>query len=204
MSRLPLNPGNKGFFLTGDTRFKGLQRGHPFFVKALHKNFERLWFDASRVAVRKMATPEVIKVLTGMSKASLLPLSRKLRIFTEVRSSIHPQSRPRQGYWDISGNFVSSGTQSIAQGERLGQRAFILDTGSPTDFKFKFEFHIVVYQYLLHENGFVKGSGPWNSLGQGYFAFETFIHENWKKYVPDYLHYILTGNILELPPREDV
>lgn len=165
------------------------------YTKALHASLVKLWKDAGREAVRAMATPEVIKVLTGMSKASLLPLARQLRIFSEVRSSINPKERYRRGYYDFAGNFVSSGTQSIAQGERFGQRAFVLDTGSPTNFNFRFEFHIVVYQYYLHENGIVPGSGPWKSLELGSSVFEDYIRNNWKQRIPSLARFILTGEI---------
>lgn len=154
------------------------------FTKALHTRMKRLWTGATQEFLRAIVEADVIQVDTGMSKASLLPLSRAVRMLTTVRASINPKTAERKGYKDLPG-FSSGDVKSMEMGELLGQQAYVLDFGSIYKLNLKFRFEIAVYQYHLHENGLVRGSGPWNSLIIGQNAFIDYIDKNAAKAVPD-------------------
>jgi hypothetical protein len=156
----------------------------PRWTKKMEKGMERLWKDAISVFVRTIIQNDLIHVDTGMSRATLLPLSRYVRgLTTIVRSSIHPKSKGRPKYKPPSDWPTEGDLKSIAHGQRLGEEAYTVQIGTIENPVCEFEFNIRVYQYFLHENGFAGGPA-WNSLPIALEAFETFIKTSWKEYVP--------------------
>lgn len=158
------------------------------FSKAIYRNTLKLWKECVREFV--FAAAEQIHVDTGMSKASLLPLSRTVNAIFSIQS----KRLFRKGYTDISGVWRPEGTKSVRTGSRLGRRAFKLLFGSHRRPVLKFEFQIVIYQHLLHEFGLVSNtSGPWNSLIAGEKAFLNHFNKNFAKRLPSLNKFILTG-----------
>lgn len=146
--------------------------------KDLFKELEALWDGAIRAFLRAVALEGVVKVDSGMSRASLLPLARVVKMFTEVRSSISTERNPRPSprpYYNASGR--RDGLKSIAHGEELGKKAYKVLYGTPKNPKFVFDFEIVVFQYFLHENG-VRNQQAWKSLEVGRIAFLSYLEEN--------------------------
>lgn len=146
--------------------------------RELHQELVRLWLGASRAFIRKVALEGVVKVDTGMSRASLLPLSRAVGLLTAVRQSI-TRDRASRGHKGAKG--VSIGPngrpRTIAAGIRAGENAFDFDVGTPQSPKFIFEFEIEVLQYLIREEG-SDGITAWNSIIKGRRAFLTYFNKN--------------------------
>lgn len=128
----------------------------------LHIELAKLWRGAGRAFIRRVALEGIVKVDTGMSRGSLLPLSRAVGLLTAVRASI-TADRARRGGRRVKG-------KSIAAGVRAGENAFEYEVGTPAAPKFIFEFEIKVLQYLLNERG-VNGNQAWDSLMEGRRAF---------------------------------
>lgn len=171
-------------------------RRRPSATKINKRNYERLkrlWRDAIQVYLRAIALEGVIKVDTGMSKASLLPLARAVRMLGEVRATISPQRPPTKGMTDISGTYHPNRSKSVAEGERAGQGAFNISYGNPKRIVFHFSFETRVYQYFLHEIG-AGGKSAWNSLEIGRAAMLEFIRQNWTSYADmEDFRWLITG-----------
>ena len=158
-------------------KVKGLKPRVDVFTKKLHTNMTRLWNDATKAFV-----VEVIKHIhidTGMSRMSIAPLGRAVRMLTVVKAfnSRNPgMGGPLRGPWP-------SRNQDL--GEKLGQKpAFKLNFGSPARPVFYFEFDIKVFQYALHES-------EWQSLDKGREAFLDYLNTNAIRYVPRLAEWIL-------------
>ena len=175
---------------------KGLKPRVDVFTKKLHQNMSRLWTDATKAFLEEIIKNDLIKVDTGMSRASLLPLARAVRMLTVVRASINPKRGPRPGYnagaqggatsWEVGD---PSQPKSIEAGIKAGQKAYRLNFGTPGRPVFRFEFNIVVYQHWLHE---VYNNDPsWKSLERGTDAFRAYIKENAPNYVPTLAEWLL-------------
>ena len=164
--------------------------------KALYDGLVALWKAAVREFIREIIKSDVIRVETGMSKSTLLPLSRLVRISTELSASIQPKVFAKLGYTSITGAYDPNASRTAPRGEALGRNAYVLNFGNQKRPVFSFKFRIVVYQYLLHEIGIVPGTGPWNSLEIGRVAFINFLDTNYQKYIPLVGHYFVTGNIV--------
>jgi hypothetical protein len=141
---------------------------------ALHKELTKLWIGAGRAFIRTVALEGVVRVDTGMSRASLLPLSRAVGLLTAVRASI-TADRARRRERGTGGK--STKTKTIAAGIRAGQNAFDFDTGTPANPKLIFEFEIKVLQYLINEEG-REGRAAWDSLIKGRAAFLRYFENN--------------------------
>ena len=147
-------------------------------TKAEHKKLSHLWDDCARAFLRAIVLSDVIKVDTGMSKASLLPLARYLRMYTEVRNSISPKGN-KKGAFDLAGSWHPDQIRGIALGETSsGLRAgYNVLYGSPKRMVFVFDFEVRVWQYLIHEQGFGKGRA-WNTIEKGRAAFQDHLENN--------------------------
>lgn len=163
-------------------RVKGLKPRVDVFTKKLHENMSRLWKDATKAFLEEIIKNDLIKVDTGMSRASLLPLARAVRMLTVVRASINPKSKPRQGYNELGGGYNATGVKSIATGEKLGEKAYKLNLGSPARPVFYFEFNIVVYQHWIHE--VYNSESDWQAIEKGTQAFKAYLEDNSSSYVP--------------------
>ncbi len=154
-------------------------------TKAMHGNLIKLWNAAVREYLRAIALKDIIKIDTGMSKASLLPLARAVKMHTEMRGSISG-GKKKKGAFDIHGNWDGNAERSIAEGEASSRRkaGYNLLYGSHKRPVLKFEFEITVWQYLLHEHGH-KEHAAWNTIQVGRAAFLDFINDEWRYYLKD-------------------
>lgn len=162
-------------------RVKGLKPRVDVFSKKLHDNMTRLWKDATKAFI--VEAIDLVHIDTGMSRSSYLPLGRLVRMVTAIKA-FSPKRASRTGYTDMAGNYDPKGQRSAAMGEKLGERAFRLNFGSPARPVFAFEFNIKVYQYALHES-------DWQSLERGQEAFLAYLQNNAINYVPRLAEWIL-------------
>jgi hypothetical protein len=181
---------------------KARRRNPGQITKKLHNNMIRLWKDAVKQFLRFITYGDLVRVDTGMSKSSLLPLAKAAggdRLKQEIRATILPliKRKPRRGYTDMEGVYHPEQLKSPSHGEQLGRRAFSLTFGSQYRPVMRFRFDIVVYQYFLHENFWMGGqsTGPWESLNWGLIAFNDYLENNWRRYIPDILRWLVSGEI---------
>jgi hypothetical protein len=160
---------------------RSLRPSVDYYSKKLHENMTRLFRNATTAYV--MAIVPVIAVDTGMSRSSLVPLGRALRIAGKIRSTIVPQRKIRYGTNDMNGTYNPSGIKSAAEGERAGEDAFKLSYGTYKRPVMSFSFSINVYQYWLHENGYGGGSS-WKTLEKGRDAMLEYIRSNSASHIP--------------------
>lgn len=144
----------------------------------LHRELSKLWRDAGRAFIRTVALEGVVRVDTGMSRASLLPLSRAVGLLTAVRASITAdrtsRGRGQRGRRPLGPN---GRPRTVAAGIRAGSEAFEYSIGTPSSPRFVFEFEIKVLQYLIREEG-SDGITAWNSIIKGRAAFLRHIDAN--------------------------
>lgn len=157
-------------------------------TKAVHEQLKRLLRDSIKEYIRAVA-PHV-RVDTGMSKASLLPLARMLRMHTEIKSTIKPKAASRKGSFTIDGVWQPDVPRTLAAGEASSafKHGFNILYGSNKRPVFRFEYKITVWQFLINENGMGK-SEAWQALSYGEIAMERYIKEHWVSYVRDALKY---------------
>lgn len=147
--------------------------------KYVHKILIRLWRDCIKEFI--LATADNIAVDTGMSKASLIPLAREVQLKTIIADAARGFG-PRKGYTDMSGTYHPDQVRSPEHGERLGQSAYTLEFGTPTNPELLFNFNIVVFQYFLHESlENYQNSSNWKSLEKGKKAFLDYWNKNYDK-----------------------
>lgn len=138
----------------------------------------RLWRDSIRAFVREAV--KYIVIDTGMSYASMLPLAAQVRIRDEIEAGMIGQGKPKSGFKNLSGGFANNNARfkSKSLGEQLGTEAFTIKFGTPRRPELTFTFHLVVFQYYLHEEqrggGYV--SSNWRSLSKARQAFLDTFH----------------------------
>lgn len=164
-------------------RVKGLKPRVDVFTQKLHDNMSTLWRGATRAFIEEILKQDLIRVDTGMSKASLIPLGRAVKMVTAIRAGINPIRDARKGVTFVdgthSGAYDPNAYKTAALGEKIGEKAYVLNFGSKNRPVFVFEFRILVYQYLIGENG--RG---WNTLKVGQEAFIDYLRTNAPKAVP--------------------
>jgi hypothetical protein len=166
------------------------------FTKKLHTNLKRLWTDAIKEFVTEIAIRGAgrIHVDTGMSKASIIPLAKIVRISGQVRASIVPNSYKKIPPYYHFGSASPTGLKTIQAGISLGSETTMVDFGTKMDPSTKFEFGINVLQYYLHEEGIGRGSkGAWNTLEHGQAAFEKYLNEHKDEIIPDLAEWFTSG-----------
>lgn len=142
------------------------------FVSKLLENMTKLWHDATAEFVKAVAVSDLIHVDTGMSKSSLLPLARAVKMVSKI--TITPERA------NVAG-------KTAALGEKIGEKAFTLKFGTAANPIYVFEFKILVYQYFLHERtgaGRASNSLDYRSLEVGQEAFRGYIQNNAAEYIP--------------------
>lgn len=161
-------------------------------TKAMYARGKRLFAGAVKAFVHEVVQTLFDNVDTGMSISSVLPLARAVRyrapmvdIIRRSRAKFwHEDERTgkkyRKKYKGASYGLPSEGEwKSKAHGERIGQRAYTIEWGTPDHAVFTFSFEILVYQYILHENFLPKPQGhKWDSLEKGKKAFMDYIDAN--------------------------
>lgn len=150
-------------------------------TKAEHKRLAHIWDECARAYLRAIVLSDVIKVDTGMSKASLLPLARLLRMYTEVKSEISSKGS-KKGVFDIHGSWSASGTRSMAAGEASNQlrAGHNVLHGSSKRMVFVFEFEITVWQYLLRDQNNIGEDRAWRTIEIGRAAFQEHFDTHFK------------------------
>jgi len=153
----------------------------------LHAALSRLLRDSIKEYLREAV--KHVKVDTGMSRGSLLPLARMLRIYTEIRSTIHPKVESRQGSFDMEGEWHKDIPRTLDAGIESShfKEEFNILYGTPYRPVFKFEYRISVWQWYINENGFGSDEA-WEAMAQAEEAMKNYFDSNWKEYVKDALH----------------
>ena len=141
--------------------------------KYAHNGLIRLWKDCIRAFVRELSNH--IMIDTGMSYASILPLAATVRIREEIEAGMIGLGSPKSGFKNLTGNFASNNARfkSKTLGEQLGREAFTIKFGTPHNPELTFTFHLVVFQYYLHEEyrGGNYVSSNWRSIPKAQAAF---------------------------------
>ena len=147
----------------------------PAIKKAVHNRLSRLWRDATKVFVNTLIESmydNYAKVDTGMSKASVLPLAAQVRRKSALAATIQGKGPKRFGGQNIGALYKPPGLErSIARGEELGRKAFILSFGDLNNPTFVLDFQIVVLQHQIHE-------AHWDSLNKALEAMKRWIADN--------------------------
>jgi hypothetical protein len=142
------------------------------------KDVTQLWKESVAIFVETIL--EHIVIDTGMSAATLQPLGIRVGMKNILAETMRGRG-PKRGHRGLIGQWADNNAKfkSAALGARLGQRAYDLKFGTPSNPVFEFEFHIVVFQYFLHESGMnYSGSGDWQSLEAGREAFQNHFDSN--------------------------
>lgn len=159
------------------------QSGHTVqrITQLEHKRLSKVWDDSARAFLRAIALTDIIHVDTGMSKASLLPLARYLRMYTEVKATINPQRKKVQGAFGLDGDWDKEAERSMATGQASSRKraGYNVLYGSNKRMVFVFDFEIRVWQYLIHEQGAGK-LAAWNTIQVGREAFAEHLYNNFK------------------------
>lgn len=135
------------------------------FNKVLFTKLAKLWEDAAKAFVERLMLASPIRVDTGMSKGSILPLARQVKLFSTFAASIIPKRKRKD--------------KSLGLGDRIGRNAHKLSFGGPNRIRLVFSFQILIFQWFLHENFALKGgTGPWNALEKGRAAFLLHLERN--------------------------
>lgn len=134
-------------------------------------HLRELFEGAVQAFLRRVVTADAIRIDTGMSRSSLLPLARAVRALTDVQSSIIPLRAPRKGLTLMTRSYVANRFKGPDEGEKAGKNAYELVFGSPKDPVFRFRFRIRVFQWDFHED-------RWNALDKGREAFNEYIRGN--------------------------
>ncbi|MCK9463147.1 MAG: hypothetical protein M0R80_26285 [Proteobacteria bacterium] len=147
----------------------------PKIRKETYENLKKMWASGVQAFLNEIAQYNLVHVLSGMSRASLIPLAREVRMMTAYRAKVSEDrfqaiGNVLKGWTDMSGTWHREGYRSISHGIREGDHCYILDFGDISNWVFKFEFKINVYQWYLHEMGYTYGSA-WNALPQANAAF---------------------------------
>ena len=141
--------------------------------KYVHIGLMKLWRECIRAFVRE-ATKYII-IDTGMSYASMLPLASQVRIRDEIELGMVGVGKPKPGFRNLTGGFASNNARfkSKSFGEELGTEAFTIKFGTPRRPELTFTFHLVVFQYYLHDQQ--RGSGyvssNWRTIPKAQAAF---------------------------------
>jgi len=176
------------------------KRDVSIYTKAMHVRLIALMHECIRSYLRAILQANTMKADTGMSKASLLPLARKVRMFTEFAGTINPKRPSRLGMTDINGRWQPKKFRSYQAGLRAGVegKGFKINVGSPNRPVLNFQFNIQVFQYFLHEFGYRGKTGQtWNTLNIGTQAFLQTFEDRAEDFVPDLMIWLLTGTITD-------
>lgn len=142
---------------------------------------EELFTDAFEQFVRETVDASFIR--TGMSRASLIPIAKKLGFGQELQSEIQAASllTRRKGYgkpWN------PSAVSDIAHGIRIGQSSFTLNMGTKAQDVYELKFDMNVFQHQHWEgNTTPKSNKTQKALQAGSEAFEAFIEGNFDRYI---------------------
>ena len=133
---------------------------------------------ATREAIKAFvyAVARKIRVDTGMSKGSLMPLAPAVRIASGI--GITPKRTSRRGYTDMNGMYRGPDSyRTRALGEHIGAGSYQIDWGSYKKQIISFFYQINIYQWAFHEN-------EWDALAFGEYAYVTTWSDRIAKHLP--------------------
>ena len=148
------------------------------FESLLVEGMSRLWDDSIAEFVRAVALSDTIHVNTGMSVASVAPLARQVRLFSEVMAAASGGIESKAG-GSVLGSRGSNITRSKEAGRRLGEDAFSIIYPKAGNQTMSFEFRITVFQYFLNESSNnYSGSLNYQTIDKGRAALRAFFIDN--------------------------
>ncbi len=173
---MPANASYSGFGANGGTR-----SSEPI-KKYVNDQLNKLWRLSVRAFV--LEASKHVRIDTGMSAASMLPLATDVRLRSFLNAQIQSQSKgPKKR--DRGGE--TKVLESRALGERVAEakQNHRLEFGTPEQPGLLFTFDIVIFQYFLQENGlgYRNKKGPQDSLLKGEEAFLDAFSRNFEKFV---------------------
>lgn len=161
------------------------------YTRTLVARLNTVFNGGIRAFVEAIAVDGLIRVDTGMSKASLLPLARAVRHAASV--IISPERPYRKGLTEMDGTYISHAYRYKQAGILRGQDAYEITQGSADDLKWLFTFDVMIYQWSLYESSKHQGHGPWNSLPVGKAAMRGYLKERLPGVYPRYSEWIKTS-----------
>lgn len=138
------------------------------YMAAYVTHLDLIFHEAVRQFLRRIILDDAVRIDTGMSRSSLLPLARAVKAATDVESSIIPERRPRKGLTLRSGGYVANRFTGPDEGESAGKNAYDLILGNIQNPVFLFRFRINVFQWRYWEDA-------WSALEKGRAAFNEHI-----------------------------
>lgn len=141
------------------------------YMTAYAIHLKELFEGAVEAFLRRVVLEDAIKVDTGMSRSSLLPLARAVNAATNIVTSFTPARGPQKGLVLRDGGYASSRFKGPAEGERAGENAFDLVLGNAKNPVFTFRFRINVFQWRHWE-------GVWAALEKGREAFNEHVRSS--------------------------
>ena len=140
-------------------------------LEQFEKKVKKQIYNANKTATRESIRAFIrevalrVRVDTGMSKGSLLPLARAARLASGI--TINKKHKSKPGYTDLNGVYHPVPARRYQYlGELIGKGAYELDWGSIETQRIVFHYEIKVYQWAYHENA-------WQAMDAGIAAFES-------------------------------
>ena len=162
--------------------YKAVERAEYKVLRKLHDQIKKLWRDSVRAFIKEAISTLYLHIDTGMSIASLIPLATEVTFQQAISEALAGKGYIGKPYYDWGGR--TDYYKSPSYGEELGKTAYDLEWGSPRNPTLVFKFHIVVFQYWLHEHGYaINSDGAWNTLRAGQAAFDSFWNRHHEEYV---------------------
>lgn len=164
----------------------------------LFRQLSAYWSDA--VGAGLVAISKRVRVDTGMSAASLLPLAEETGVFEEILDSIRPKRSRRSGHKNLQHPWSDNnakwktldlGYDIATKALRSGEHNVSFGTENVPQFNFRFE--IVVFQYHIHELG--PNGNNWRTLNTGNRAIKSFLKTERRRYISgrSFIEYLFTG-----------
>ena len=160
--------------------------------KAYVNGANRLFKDAIKAFLAAMMSS--IAKDTGMTRATLLSIAARIRFKSAIEGQaaggkIKPGHKSNYGF-PVPSNIAKYKSKTF--GERLGQKAYVLEIGTTSSPVFKFRFNLVTIQHIIHEDN-------WQSIDAGERAFLEFIqaNKNNQKYFPSIKDWLINGRIID-------
>lgn len=156
-------------------------------VKAqAYKDLSRLWRDGVKAWILEAIGH--IRVDTGMSMASLIPLSRMVRLATTVKAAYAGRVPYRKGAFDMSGTYHPDWKRSVSAGEAsaVHKNTYDILYGTRTRPVMHFIYEISVWQFYVNEQG-MFGRSSWRVFASADVAMRKHIENSWQSYLKDTL-----------------
>lgn len=144
------------------------------FTEALHKKSKKIWNMAITVYIKAVAEVLMEHQETSMSYASLFATARKVGALGKIPSASPVIDGKR--FSDSTQGGYAGAWKSQLLGEAAGEKCSKISYGAKGRPILSFQFHLSVYQYLMHElGGDFDPKTAWNSLQAGQQAMHSFL-----------------------------